>query len=204
MVAQRGPRYITVEEWRELERNSHDAKHEYIDGQVHLMAGGNANHARISSNTLRLLEDALGESPCNVYNSDLSVRLSPTRYTYPDISVTCDERDQGEIDMVQSPRLIVEVLSESTEAYNRGKKFALYRQCSTIQEYVLICTDHQAVEVFRRTAEGWMAYHALVYGPSDTIELASIGVQFPLSALYKRTTVRETLQEQGGLPDSAR
>jgi len=198
MVAQREPRYMTIEEWRELERSSHDTKHEYIDGQVYLMAGGNANHARIASNTLRLIEDALGDSPCNVYNSDLSVRLSPTRYTYPDVSVTCDERDQGEIDMVQSPRLIVEVLSESTEAYNRGKKFALYRQCPTIEEYVLICTDHQAVEVFHRTAEGWMIYQARVYGPGDTIQLTSIGVQFPLSALYRRTTIREALQEPGG------
>ena len=198
MVAQREPRYMTVEEWRELERSSHDAKHEYIDGQVYLMAGGNANHARISSNALRLLEDALGDSLCNVYNSDLSVRLSPTRYTYPDVSVTCDDRDQGEIDMVQSPRLIVEVLSESTEAYDRGKKFALYRQCPTIEEYVLICTDHQAVEVFHRTVEGWMVYQARVYGPGDTVQLASIGVQFPLSALYRRTTIREALQEPSG------
>ena len=198
MVAQREPRYMTVEEWRELERSSHDAKHEYIDGQVYLMAGGNANHARISSNALRLLEDALGDSLCNVYNSDLSVRLSPTRYTYPDVSVTCDDRDQGEIDMVQSPRLIVEVLSESTEAYDRGKKFALYRQCPTIEEYVLICTDHQAVEVFHRTVEGWMVYQARVYGPDDIVQLTSIGVQFPLSALYRRTTIREALQEPGG------
>jgi|SRR5712692_1949873 len=87
----------------------------------------------------------------------------------------------------------IEVLSESTEAYDRGKKFALYRQCPTIEEYVLIATDHQAVEVFHRTPEGWAAYHARVFGPGDTIELASIGVQFPLATLYRRTTVGEML-----------
>ena len=195
MVAQREPRYLTIDEWRELERSSHDAKHEYIDGQVYLMPGGNANHARIASNTLRAIEDALGDSPRNVYNSDLSVRLSETRYTYPDVSVTCDQGDQGDRDMVQSPRLIIEVLSESTEAYNRGKKFALYRECPTIEEYVLIATDHQAVEVFQRTSDGWMVYHAHIYGPGDIIELASIGVQFPLATLYMRTTVRERLED---------
>ncbi len=93
MVAQREPRYITIDEWRELERSSHNARHEYIDGQVYLMSGGNANHARIAINALRAIEDALGDSPCNVYNSDLSVRLSETCYVYPDVSVTCDEGD---------------------------------------------------------------------------------------------------------------
>lgn len=199
MVAQREPRSMTVDEWRELERASPDVKYEYIDGRVYLMSGGTANHARIGSNAVRALEDALGDSPCNVYNSDLGVRLSETRYTYPDASVTCDKRDQGDTDMVQSPRLILDVLSESTEAYDRGKKFALYRQCPTIEEYVLIATDLQSVEVFHRTPEGWVAYHARVYGPGDTIELASIGVQFPLSVLYRRTTVRESLDVLEGL-----
>lgn len=191
MVAHRQSEYMSVEEWRELERNSHNAKHEYIDGQVYLMAGGTADHARIGSNVVRALEDTLGDSPCNVYNSDLSVRISEMCYTYPDASVTCDERDQGHSYTIQSPRLIVEVLSDTTEAYDRGKKFALYRQCPTIEEYVLISTDQQAVEVFHRTSESWMVYHARIYGPSDTIELASINVSFPVAALYRRTTVKE-------------
>lgn len=184
---------MTVNEWRELLLNSHDVKYEYIDGRVYLMSGGTANHARIGSNVVRVLEDTLGDSLCNVYNSDLSVRLSETRYTFPDASVTCDEHDQGEKDMVQSPRLIVEVLSDSTEAYDRGKKFALYRQCPTIEEYVLIATDHQAVEVFHRIPEGWSAYYAHLYGLGDNVEIASLGIQFSLAALYKRTTVKESL-----------
>ena len=193
MVAQRLSQHMTVEEWRELLLNSHGVKYEYIDGRVYSMSGGTANHARIGSNVVRVLEDALGDSPCSVYNSDLSVRLSETRYTFPDASVTCDERDQGEEDMVQSPRLIVEVLSDSKEANDRGKKFALYRQCLTIEEYVLIATDHQAVEVFHRTPEGWSAYHARLYGPGDTVEIASLNIHFPLASLYRRTTVKESL-----------
>ncbi len=193
MVAQRLPQHMTVDEWRELLLNDHDVKYEYVDGRVYLMSGGTANHARIGSNVVRVLEDALGDGPCNVYNSDLSVRLSETRYTFPDASVTCDERDQGEEDRVQSPRLIVEVLSDSTEAYDRGKKFALYRQCPTIEEYVLVATDHQAIEVFHRTPEGWSAYHARLYGPGHTVEIASLGIQFPIASIYRRTTVKELL-----------
>jgi Uma2 family endonuclease len=196
MVAKREPQHMTVDEWRELERANPDAKYEYIDGWVYLMSGGTANHARICSNAVRTLEDTLGDSPCNVYNSDLRVRLSETRYTYPDASVTCDERDQGDIDMVQSPRLILEVLSDSTEAYDRGKKFAFYRQCPTIEEYVLVATDRQSVEVFHRTPQGWAAYHARLYGPGDTIELASINVRFPLALLYRRTIVRESFDDE--------
>src|ERR1041385_7861355 len=104
MVAQPSqPKFMSVDEWRELERHSHDIKHEYIDGQVYAMAGGSRAHGRISSNAVRTLE----------------------------------------------------VLSDSTEAYNRGEKFALYRACPTVQEYVLVATKYQAVEVFHRTLKGW-------------------------------------------------
>ncbi len=195
MVAQRLPQHMSVDEWRELMFNGH-LKYEYIDGRVYLMSGGTANHARIGINVVRVLEDALGNGPCNVYNSDLSVRLSETRYTFPNATVTCDEHDQGEEDMVQSPRLIVEVLSDSTEAYDRGKKFAFYRQCPTIEEYVLIATDHQAVEVFHRTPEGWSAYRARLYSPGDTVEITSLGISFPLADLYRRTTVKEELLDK--------
>src|SRR5947209_7584047 len=192
MVAQPSPRAMSVDEWRELERTSSDAKHEYIDGQVYLMSGGSRAHGRIGSNVVRTLEDALAGGPCNVYNSDVSVRLSKTRYTYPNVSVTCDERDQPTPDEteVQFPRIIVEVLSDSTEAYDRGKKFGYYRACPTIDEYVLVASKYQSVEVYRRTAQGWTAYHA--YGPGDEIELTSIGVRFPLAAFYRNVVVPET------------
>ncbi len=123
-----------MDEWRELERSSSDAKHEYIDGRVYLILGGSRAHSRISSNAVRTLEDALARKQCTVYNSDVSVCLSKTRYTYPDVPVTCDDRDQPtpeEIE-VRFPRLIVEVLSDSTEAYDRGRKFGYYRACPTI------------------------------------------------------------------------
>ncbi|HCI82069.1 MAG TPA: hypothetical protein DHW02_20540 [Ktedonobacter sp.] len=191
MAAERKPHHITIEEWRKLARDSHDVKYEYVDGQVYAMSGGSLAHGRIGSNAVRAIEDALAtkSSPCNVYNSDVAARLSPTRYTYPDTSVTCDERDEPAPDKTEilAPRVIVEVLSDSTEAYDRGQKFGLYRACPTVQEYVLVSTKYQSVEIFRRTEKGWSIYHE--YKPGDEIELMSIDVDFPVAALYRNSGV---------------
>jgi Uma2 family endonuclease len=197
MVAQPSqPKFMSIEEFRTLERANPDVKYEYIDGQAYVMSGGNADHARISSNMVRALEDVLGDRPCLVYNSDLHARIGLSRLTLPDVTVTCDERDVGKVTEIRAPRVIVEVLSPSTEAYNRGRKFGYYRACPTIQEYVLVVTDYQAVEVYRRTAKGWTEYQ--VYGPGDEVELTSINVRFPLAVLYRRTTVPETLDAPEG------
>ena len=195
MVAQRKPWHMSVDEWRELERANPESKYEYIDGQVSLMSGGSLAHARISSNTVRALEDALGSQPCYVYNSDASVRLSETRYTYPDASVSCDSGDQPTTErmQVQAPRVVIEVLSDSTEGKDRIRKAHLYRACPTIQEYVLITTRYQAVEVQRRAGDAWTLH---LFGVGDEIELVSIGVQFPLAVLYRGTTVPEMPNDQ--------
>jgi Uma2 family endonuclease len=199
MVAQEDARRtMTVDEWRALERASHDAKHEYIDGKVYAMSDGSLSHGRIGSNTVRALEDALAVAgrPCYVYNSDVAARLSSRRYTYPDASVTCDERDQPTRDKteVEAPRLIVEVLSDSTEAYDRSRKFSYYRACPHVHEYVLVATKYQAVDVYRRTPQLW-TYQA--YGPGDEIELASIGARVPVAALYRGAGVPEEDDPEG-------
>lgn len=195
MVAQREPQHMTVDEWRELERANPDVKYEYIDGQVYLMSGGSLAHARISSNTVRALEDALASEPCYVYNSDASVCLTESRYTYPDISVSCDPGDQPTTEQlqVQSPRVVVEVLSDSTEGKDRIRKANLYHACHTIQEYVLIATKYQAVEVQRRAGDEWTLH---LFGPDNEIELASLGIRFPLAIIYKGTAVSEMLNAQ--------
>jgi Uma2 family endonuclease len=190
MVAQPSRQYMTVEEWRELQRTSHNVKYEYLDGQVYAMAGGTLDHGRIGLNVGSILTDKLDGSPCRVYNSDVAVRLSPTYYTLPDATVTCDERDRGRVTEIQSPRVIVEVLSDSTEARDRGEKFMRSRQRPTLQEYVLVSTEYQVVEVYRRTLEGWMLH---TFEAGDTVELTSIGVSFPLAALYRYTDVPATL-----------
>jgi Uma2 family endonuclease len=198
MVAQPSqPHSMTVDEWRELEEQS-EIKHEYIDGYIYAMAGGSLAHSYIAVNALILLSRAFGDGPCHVYTSDAASRLSPTRYTYPDVVVTCDECDRPTTKEreVQAPRVVIEVSSESTERYDRGKKFGYYRACQTVQEYVLVNTEYQAVEVFRRTPEGWAIYHA--YGSSEEVELTSIGVRIPVAALYRRTDVPKNPDELEG------
>src|SRR2546421_3756307 len=174
---------MSVEEYLELDRNSLDTRYEYIDGYVYMLAGGTADHSTIGINVITLLHRLLHSSSCRVYNSDLRVRLSKKRFVYPDVTVSCDPRDRGKIDIVEYPSLIVEVLSPSTEGYDRGRKFSYYRACPVLQEYVLIDAQRQAVEVFRRETENLWTLHP--FGPGDTIELTSIGVSFLIDAVYE-------------------
>ncbi len=192
MVAQPSrSRSMSVDEWRELEQHS-DIKHEYIDGQVYAMARATLAHVQISANAMLALRNALGNGPCYTYVSDATARLSSTRYTYPDVVVTYDEQDHPTTRQreVQAPRVVIEVLSPgSTEEYDRGEKFGYYRECPTVEEYVLVSTKRQLVEVFRRTTEGWTVYH--IYEPGDEVELISVGVRIPVATFYEMTDVPE-------------
>lgn len=180
--------FMSVQDYLELDRNSLDARYEYIDGIVTLLAGGTTNHSRISVNVTSLLQASLRGSPCEVFNSDLRVSISGTRYLLPDASVSSDPEDMtGENDIIYSPRVIVEVLSPSTEATDRGKKFRYYQSCSSIQEYVLISTQELAVDVYRRASDKLWTLHP--FGPGDTVELKSINVSIPLAALYENVTL---------------
>ena len=189
MVAEPDRLMMSVEDYLTLDRSSVEARYEFIDGYVYLLAGGTADHSTISINMTSLLHSLLRSSPCRVYNSDLKVRLSQRRFVYPDASVSCDQRDRGSIDIVQFPRLIVEVLSSSTEAYDRGRKFAYYRACPTVQEYVLIDTQQQAVEVYRRQSDTLWTLHP--FGPGDLVDLASLSLSFSIAALYENVELQE-------------
>ncbi len=191
MVAERRPERMTVDEWRALERASPDTKHEYFDGHVYAMAGGSSLHSGISVNIIATLYPVLGDGPCRVYNSDLATRVSASRYTYPDVVISCDvfdapSRDRTEL---EAPRVVFEVLSDSTERTDRGRKWDYYRQCPSLQEYVLVGTEYQRVEVYRRTGTGWDSFQ--IYGPADELELQSINAHFPVAAIYRRTEVPE-------------
>ena len=191
MIAeQRIRRRMSVDEWRALERTS-DIKHEYIDGYIYAMAGGTEAHARIAFNALTALDGALGAGPCMAYSSDIAARLSESRYTYPDVVVTCSgtgvaSRSNTEL---KAPRVVFEVLSDSTERYDRTRKFGYYRQCESLEEYVLVNTESQLVEVYRRTDEWWGLFR--MYGPSDALELTTLGVRISVATLYERTDVPE-------------
>jgi Uma2 family endonuclease len=177
---------MSVEEYLQLERSSTDTRYEYIDGHVRMLAGGSADHSTISLNMAGILRRLLHDSPCRVYNSDLKVRLSEKRYVLPDVFVSCDERDRGRIDTVHFPRLIIEVLSPSTEAHDRGRKLSFYRACATIQEYVLVDSLRPAIEVYRRAENNFWTYHA--FEPGDDVELTSLGIQFSVADAYEYVT----------------
>ena len=183
MVDQPNRSLISVDDYLALDRDSAEARYEYIDGYAYMMSGGTLDHSTISINIIGLLRNFLRDSPCRVYNSDARVRLSESRYVFPDASVSCDERNRGTDDIVLSPRLVVEVLSPSTEAYDRGQKFIYYRTCPTIEEYVLIDTKLQAVDVYRRASSTLWTLH--LFGPGDQVGLTSLNITFPISAFYE-------------------
>ena len=134
MLAQPQHIKMSVEEYLVLDRESQDGRYEYIDGYAYMMAGGSANHATISGNIYAILKSLLRGSSCRAYNSDMKVHVSEKRYFHPDVTVTCDPRDRGTVDFIQSPRLVIEVLSASTEAYDRGRKLQWYLACPSIEE----------------------------------------------------------------------
>ncbi len=193
MVAEPHRSTMSVEDYLTLDRSSIEGRYEFIDGQAYLLAGGTANHATLSFNMMSAIHSLLRD-PCRIYNSDLRVRLSKSRYVYPDATVSCDPRDRGEVDTIRYPRLIVEVLSPSTEAYDRGRKFGYYRDCPTLEEYVLVDTQRQAIEVYRREASALWTLHP--FGANNDVELASLGVRFPVAAVYRDVMFPEDRAEQ--------
>ena len=185
---------MSVEDYLRLDRSDPEGKWEYIDGYAYnlrdpqAMAGGSIAHARIALNMAKLLDDHFPpDGPCHAHTSEVRVQLSASRYVYPDVSVSCDPLDmQEDADTIYVPRLIVEVLSPSTEAYNRGKKFVYYQHCPSIQDYVLINSQRQAVEVYHREGNGWL-YR--LFEPDQQVELTGIDFHFPLEKLYERINV---------------
>jgi Uma2 family endonuclease len=187
MVA--SPQYhLTPDEYLKLEEQS-QIKHEYIDGEAYAMAGATDAHVTIAGNLFALLRSHVRGSGCRVYISDMKVRIEQlNRFYYPDVMVTCDDRDQETTTYKQFPRLIVEVLSDSTEAFDRGDKFADYRTIESLHEYVLISTKHQRVECFQRMTDGkWLLQ---TYSLADNIFwLDSIKFEGSIADLYEDTAV---------------
>ncbi len=173
---------MSVEEYFALEERNSETRYEYVDGYVIMMAGGTVNHDTIKSNMERILWRLLRGSKCRTYSSDMRVFISETRYYHPDVTVGCDPGDRGTKKMVQSPRLVVEVLSPGTETKDRREKLRDYLACPTIEEYLLVDSRSLRMEIYRKTGKKWI-YEA--YQPDDEIELVSLDVQFPLLAAYE-------------------
>ena len=175
--------WISPEEYLCIDRESFDIKHEYDDGRVYAMSGGSTSHSLLAGNMFMILKSHLRGGPCKTYTSDMRVRVSEVQYFYPDVSVSCDSRDTEEIkDTLHHARLIVEVLSPTTELRDRTRKFVQYQQCQTIQEYVFVSQHRQQVEVFTRNGKKWVYQ---LFGPDEEVELLSIAVRFPIEILYE-------------------
>ncbi len=181
MASERTPT-MSVEEYFELEENHPDTRYEYLDGYVYMMSGGSANHATISGNIYAILRSLLRSGPCRAYNSDMKVRVSEKRYFHPDVTVSCDPCDRGTADLIQSPRLVVEVLSSSTEARDRGKKLQCNLSCPSIEEYLLVDSRSMRIEIYRKEQEKWI-YDA--FEADDEVELTTLSVRFPVADAYE-------------------
>ncbi len=175
---------ISPEEYLEGEALAEE-KHEYVHGEVYAMAGAEDAHVLVAGNIHYALKTHLRGSGCRLYASDMRVRINEAEaYFYPDVIVTCDADDRQRKIMKQSPVLVVEVLSEGTEAYDRGDKFALYRQLESLQEYVLIDPRKHHLEIFRLNKQKrWELFS--FSGEDAVVEFASVGMQCPLVDMYE-------------------
>jgi Uma2 family endonuclease len=184
MVAAKGnsPRFNSEEyfAWEEQQLE----KHEYINGEVYAMSGDSVNHGRISIRFTAMLDAHLDHSGCITGNSDIRVNIFETNnYSYPDASVTCDERDKSTTKYITYPCLIVEVLSDSTEAYDRGSKFRMYRQNPSLRDYLLVSSKNVEMDLYHQNDAGdWIIIN---YQEGDTIELKSINLSFPIEQVYR-------------------
>lgn len=181
-IPSRSPKLTPVEyfAWEEQQL----CRHEYINGKVYAMSGGSQNHSRIALKFAALLDNHLPDGSCRVFNSDCRVNLVGTNdYTYPDVSVSCDRQDETTTQYITYPCLIVEVLSEGTEAYDRGNKFFRYRQNPQLRDYVLVSSQEVAIDLYRKDSDG--RWEIVNYRAGDVVELQSIALSFPIEQIYR-------------------
>jgi Uma2 family endonuclease len=175
---------LTPQEYLALERVA-ETKSEYLDGFLIAMSGATPAHVLITANIVGELYAQLLDRPCRVYSQDLRVRIAEAgMYAYPDVVAVCGEPefDEGALDCLTNPTVIIEVLSETTEAYDRGLKFARYRQRAALQEYILVAQDRVSVERYTRQGEFWVFTAAASL--DEIVELPSIGCSLSLRRVY--------------------
>ena len=194
MVAVPKPQKMTPQEYLDWEEKQ-PIKYEYMNGRVFAMAGGTIAHNEIALNMAVALKNHLEDKGCKVLIADSKVGVSKKGpFYYPDVMVTCDERDRRATNVIYHPCLIVEVLSPGTEAFDRGKKFQNYRRISTLKEYVLIDAREMAVERFRLNENG--AWELDNYGEGSQITLTSVDFTFPIEKLYKNVFLERMEEEE--------
>jgi Uma2 family endonuclease len=158
-------------------------KHEFVRGDVFAMAGGEDRNATVAGNLYMSLRQHLRGTPCRVYGSDVKLRIEAADcFFYPDVMVTCSAADLADRLIKREPMLVIEVLSPSTGAYDRGDKFASYRQLPSLQEYLLVDVQTQSCDLFRKGADGLWVLHPS--GPDDAVQLQSVDLRIQAAELW--------------------
>ena len=181
-------KFFTEEEYLEYERKA-ETKSEYFRGEIFAMAGAKASHNIILSNLIREFGNLLRKKPCTVFPSDMRVRVNPSGlYTYPDISIVCENPIylDSRQDTLLNPSLILEILSESTEAYDRGQKFELYRSIPELKEYILISTKYKKIESFIRKTNSWELNESKDMAP---FQIQSLDIEIFLEDVYEKVEI---------------
>lgn len=179
--------YLTPQEYLAVEREA-EVRSEYFNGEMFAMSGASRKHNLITTNIVAELRQQFRGRPCEVYSSDMRVKVAPTGlYTYPDVVVVCDEPrfEDAHVDTLLNPTLIVEVLSASTAAYDRGQKFAHYRAIESLRGFVLVAQDESRVEHFAKQSDRqWL--QTVVQSLEAEIELPDIQCVLRLKEIYDR------------------
>jgi Uma2 family endonuclease len=192
MAMQHTRQHMSLEQYLLLVTNS-DRRYEYYDGEVSLLAGGSSNHAEIALNFGVALDQALSDDAvCRPYVSDKLVRVNSTKIVIPDVVVSCDLADHGESQIINSPILVVEVLSKSTEMTDRFVKLALYQAKESIREIIFISQVIQRVEIFSRYDTGWLYQQ---YGAGQSFRLESLDIEIEIRQLYRRLSIPAVIEE---------
>ncbi|MDD1622061.1 MAG: Uma2 family endonuclease [Methylococcaceae bacterium] len=188
--------HYTAQEYLSLERST-TVKSEFHDGQIYAMTGSNRKHNLITGNIAVELSVQLKNRPCEAYVNDMRVKAAKARsYHYPDIAVVCGtpEFEDAQVDTLLNPTLLIEVLSPSTEAYDRGGKFSHYRKIASLREYLLVTQDQASIERYLRQGEVWILREA--QGLEAAVSLESIDCQLSLREVYDK--VFEDSENQAG------
>lgn len=163
--------------------NEQPEKHEFHRGEVFAMVGARRVHGRVQSNLTRRLGNRLEGLPCQVFADTMKVQVGNDTILYPDVFVTCDPADLATEQIFRAPTVVFEVLSPSTQSYDRSQKFALYRRLPALQEYVLVDPDTRRVEAFRRNAQDQWVLHDMSEG--DTLEIGSLALRLPMAEVFE-------------------
>lgn len=172
---------LTLQAYIEWE-NAQPERHEFYRGEIFAMVGGRRSHGRVTANLVRHLGNQLAGTHCQVFSESMKLQIADDTILYPDIFVTCDRQDLQTEMIFHAPTLVAEVLSPSTQAYDRSQKFALYRRLPSIKEYLLIDPDNRRAEAFRINADGLFVLHDM--SESETLELASIGCKVAMADVF--------------------